>query len=611
MDLEDAKPDRASLIRRYTLLFAVATVVLSFLPTLFALLTAPPNAIYLGHQTNLDDHMVYAAWMRQAMEGRFLFDNRFTTDPQPGLTIHLYFLVLGWVAKVTGIMWAVTLARLGFSFLFVWLLGKWLEASNVSVFTAKAAMTLATLGGGVGFGVFSFFGLEIPDKSNPLAGLTGGWLPIDVWQPEAFVFPSMLTNSLFMVSLCLIVVVLRAVLDARTSSKPVLLGAVAFGVLMNIHSYDVLLVTFMLVGLLVAAVVTKRADGGWIGRAALIGLGAVPSALWFLYVLSKDKVFQARANTLTFSPTLQQVVVGILPLIVLAVLGLLCDKSDKRNRWRAGAVAVFVVALHAWAAGADPGKAFMGPVQFGLAFAVACGLVAFLAGDDDFRNLLWAWALIGLVAPYFPALFQRKLLMGLAIPWALLAAIEAGRCLERMERSHRNMLAGVTLLVCSLSSLMWMQRETWFVRNDVASTTRHSVYYDPDVVEILNRLNQRSARTVVIAPPGVPSPSDVPGRFTKPLRTDLNAILSGQTGAYTVAGHWSETPDYTERLKDVNTMFSSRAPLSVRQELLAKYHVDFAVVPLMAGVDGSTFDALGEVVYRGVNWSLVRIGSSG
>ncbi|MBX3112910.1 MAG: hypothetical protein KF857_13000 [Fimbriimonadaceae bacterium] len=605
--LTDATPDRAGLIRRYTLLFAGAAVVLAFLPTLFALVTAPPNTLYLGHQTNVDDHMVYAAWMRQAMEGRILFDNRFTTDPQPGLTFHVYFLLLGWVAKVTGIVGAVTLARVCFSFLFVWLLGRWLEASNVSTFVAKSALTLASLGGGVGFMVFTFFGQEITDKSSPVGALTGGWLPIDVWQPEAFVFPSMLTNSLFMVSLCLIVVVVRAVIEARDSMRPVLGGALAFAALMNIHSYDVLLVTLVLVGFLAAALAAKRFSRAWAGRAALIGLGAVPSALWFLYVLAKDPVFQARANTLTYSPTLQQVVVGILPLVILVVLGLAFNRDDGRNRLRAGALALFVLVLHQWANGADPGKMFAGPVQFGVAFAVACGLVAFMAGDDDFQNFLWAWALVGLVAPYFPALFQRKLLMGLAVPWGLLAAVQAGRCLERMERSHRNILAGATLLVCSLTSLMWLQREVWFVRNDVASTTRHSVYYSPDVVEIIRRLNERTGRTVVVAPSGIPSPSDVPGRFNKPLRNDLNAILSGMTGAYTVAGHWSETPSYLDRLKDVNTIYSSRAPVELKREIIAKYKVDFAVVPVVPGVSIAPFDQLGEVVYLGTHWGLVRL----
>ncbi|MBS1709549.1 MAG: hypothetical protein JSS65_12620 [Armatimonadetes bacterium] len=606
----DESPNREALLRRYTLVFAGVAVLLALLPTLIAFLIAPPNSLYLGHQTNVDDHMVYAAWMRQAMEGRFLFDNRFTTDAQPGLTVHLYFLLLGWIAKVVGLTWAVTLARAGLSFLFVWLLGRWLASSSVSVFAAKAGMTLATLGGGIGFLCFTYFGKEIFDKGNPVVGLTGGWLPVDVWQPEVFVFPSMLTNSLFMVSLCLIVVVLRAIIDARSSSKPVLGGALALAALMNIHSYDVLLLALVAVGFLVSSLAAKRFGAAWVGRAGLIALGAVPSALWFVYVLSQDKVFQARAATLTYSPNLQQVTAGLLPLMLLAVVGTALNKDEKRGKAGAGLVALFVVALHLWANGADPGKAFMGPAQFGIVFAVACGIATFLAGDDDFKNLLWSWALVGLVAPYFPALFQRKLAMGLAVPWALLAAIEAGRVLEGMERSSRNLLSALGLLVCSLSSLLWLQRELWFVQTNVASTTLHSVFYSDDVAKIIRVLNEQKGRTVVIAPPGVPSKPDERGRFGTPILPDLNSILSGQTGVYTVSGHWSETPRYQERLRDVSMIFSARVPLTERRRLIQQYQVNYAVVPTFAGQPDSpfgSFDELGQVVEHGTSWNLVKL----
>src|SRR5579885_2753146 len=93
-------PDkRAASERSFVRILAILSAALAALPDVFNWLLRPLGSSYLGIQYNLDDHMVYAAWMRQAMDGRVLFDNRFTTDAQPGLTIHLYFLVLGWIAK--------------------------------------------------------------------------------------------------------------------------------------------------------------------------------------------------------------------------------------------------------------------------------------------------------------------------------------------------------------------------------------------------------------------------------------------------------------------------------------------------------------------------------
>src|SRR5690606_23444982 len=124
----------------------------------------------------------------------------------------------------------------------------------------------------------------------------------DVWQPEAFVFPSMLTNALFMASLCLILGVFLSFLDAKQSWKPVLPGFICMALLMNIHSYDVLLVALVMVGCLAMQLARRDADWKWIARAGVIGLGAVPPALWFMHVLRNDSVFQERAATPTFSP---------------------------------------------------------------------------------------------------------------------------------------------------------------------------------------------------------------------------------------------------------------------------------------------------------------------
>src|SRR4051812_26682055 len=85
---------RASSERKFVYILAALAAGFAALPTTIIWLATSPGSSYLGIQYNLDDHMVYAAWMRQAMDGHILFDNRFATDPQPRLTVHLYFLVL-------------------------------------------------------------------------------------------------------------------------------------------------------------------------------------------------------------------------------------------------------------------------------------------------------------------------------------------------------------------------------------------------------------------------------------------------------------------------------------------------------------------------------------
>ncbi|HLO99742.1 MAG TPA: hypothetical protein VK171_14205, partial [Fimbriimonas sp.] len=238
------------IFRQFTRWFAIAICLLISLPTLYGVVIKPAHTLYFGLQYNIDDHMVYGAWMRQAMEGSLLFENRFATEPQPGLTLHLYFLMLGWVAKLTGIPVAMYLARIAFTFLSIALLGRLVEQVTQSVFSRKIALSMSVLGGGLGFMVWHTFGVAF-SKPGPefLQGALLSRLPTDIWQPEGFFLPSALTNGLFMVSLALVLGVMLAVLKAKESPKSLIPGAVCFGVLMNIHSYDVLLIALVFVGL--------------------------------------------------------------------------------------------------------------------------------------------------------------------------------------------------------------------------------------------------------------------------------------------------------------------------------------------------------------------------
>ena len=203
IDPIDSELQRVALISRFTKRLALVCVLLAALPALIGWMSAPTGSLYLGIQTNLDDHMVYAAWMRQAMEGRFFFDNRFAVDQQPGLTVHLYFFVLGMFAKLVGIPVTMFLARLVLTYVFVLQFGKFVASFKTDVFLAKYMLMIACFGGGIGFLVWEKFGQEIVNGPEGIKPLFLGRSPIDVWQPEAFVFPSMLTNGLFMVSLCL------------------------------------------------------------------------------------------------------------------------------------------------------------------------------------------------------------------------------------------------------------------------------------------------------------------------------------------------------------------------------------------------------------------------
>lgn len=639
--------------RKFVRRLAMVAAFLAVLPAIIAVLATPSGSSYVGYQYNTDDHMVYAAWMRQAMDGHFLFDNRFTTLPQPGLTIHIYFFLLGLVAKITGIALATTLARVGFSVLFVWLTYRLVRRLDWEIYATKLALTLTIVGGGLGFLVWHSFGQDIVVRTTQSALITWATdkLPTDVWQPEGFVFPSMLTNSLFMVSLCLILFAFDAFLRAREDKTAILPGALALGVLMNIHSYDALLIGLVLVGFVAATFMQKKLTAAWVGRAALIALGMVPAALWFVHVLQKDPVFQSRAATLTYAPNFRTVVFGYLPLMALAFLGAITNgdilSGAKRNprsasldpdlepgdppktmelRRKVGIAlaAVLIVGLFAAAGRTSDGYFLSAPVFAGC-YLVAIAAVALASCENLTWNLLFAWAVIGTIAMYFPGLFQRKLGMGLSIPWAILGAYGLSGILRSQERGARNLILALSTILLGASSILWLVREVEFVRWDVANTLRHPVFLKPDVRQILAYLNELPERKVVLCLPGAgtqdvdpQSEKPIPDRYVSPIIPDLAPFCSGLTGAYTYAGHWSETPNYDRCCGDMYRYFL-REPTGVvrrvmtdeeRIEFVESVRADYAILPVQESYPSLplvTPAQIGEVVVKGTQFELIKL----
>jgi len=615
---------RAASERSFVRILALIAAVLAAIPDLINYLFVRPSGYsYLGIQYNLDDHMVYAAWMRQAMSGHLLFDNRFTTDSQPGLTIHLYYLVLGWVAKIFGIALTMAMARVFFSAVFVFLLYRLVRRICPDVYTTKLAMSLVVIGGGVGCLVWHNFGQAINPPIMPAVhNLMLGLLPTDVWQPEGYVFPSMLTNGLFMVSLCLIVFSFLAFLSAKDDWRWVLHGSLAMFVLMNIHSYDVLIVAFTMVGLLVAAIAQKQLTTGWLVRSLVIAAGALPSALWFVYVLQQDAVFQARAATPTYTANFRQVVFGYLGLLALGLIALAlrqgATKTQKISRSvGAAVVTVLIMALFVSAAGVPGNTYFLGVGAWVSVAIIGLGALALVSDQNPAWNLAASWAVLGIIAPYFPALFQRKLSMGLAVPWAILAALAVGVMTRKLDRGTRNLVLVLAICALGATSVRWVAREFELAKLDVSNTTVHAVFLRYDATQIVTQLNQiGNQRTVVVAMPGVrlPDPNDPdpknPSSFISPYLPDLNPILSGIDGVYTYAGHWSETPDYLRRRDEETRFFLKGITHDQRVAFLQNIHADYIVAPVPKAFPFLALDdvsGLGDVVYSGQQFQLVRI----
>jgi len=588
------------------------------IPYFYAVLIAKPGGtFYVGSQTAVDDTMVYAAWMKQAMDGQFLFDNRFAIESQPGLTFHAWFLVLGWLAKLIGIPLALALTRAVFSGVAVWAAYQLIRRTVVNNYHQKIAITIATLGAGIGFLVWANLGRVVP-AGNPFGGITGGNLPIDVWQGEAFAFPSMLINGLFAVSLCLILAIFVCVLDAQYSWKPVLPGALCFLALMNIHSYDVLLVALVLIAFLGSALVSRTINAQWVARVACMGAGAIPAVLWFLYVLGKDPVFQSRAATETYAADFRALIVGILPLVILGMVAFGAEAKDDPSRKRmlaglGGLYGVFLV-LFVIAPAHQSNTYFMTAGVWGAAFIFVAAAGAMLSNANPGWNLITSWASVGIVAPYFPALFQRKLTMALAVPWGILAAIGFGFILSNRERGMRNLVCLFGLLILSATSVRWFTREIDFAKEGFGTVIQNPIYVPDEIMTLIRKADELPGRQVALVHPGIQFKTEE--GFLSYIN-DYNPYFSGLGGIYTYAGHWSETPKYRDKRSMAMGFFSPQVSDASREAFLKENGITLIVAPVqeafpnLGEIPGTeplpNLDSLGKVIAGGTQFKLIQV----
>lgn len=582
--------------------FVAVVLILSSLPAAFGQLNTPPGSQYLGVQWNIDDHAVYAAWMKQAQEGRLLFENRFTTDEQPGLTVHLYFLLTGWLSKLTGISLAMHIGRIVFSVLALMALFRLISRVTKPGIEQLLSMSLAVFAGGIGWAAWKRYGQESP---------------IDVWQAESFVFPSLLTNGLFAVSLWLMLVVFNKMADAKDSWKPVIPAALALFALTNIHTYDTLLIALVSAAWLASCIASKTVTLAWIGRCCLIAVGALPAVAWFVYVRSVDPVFLERAKTPTPAAPPLNMILGILPILALAFFGIIAkrDSSDGTQPWKALTlftlmICAVLVLCTQWRS-ADP----YAILPFAVCFALSVGACSFYVTRNVVMSLLFAWVAVALVAPYYPGLFQRKLGMMIALPYGILAALAISAILTKISsQAIRNIAALGMSVLLSLSSIKWIQRELEMIRENISNTTMHRVYLDKDATEILRFVRESNVQNkTVLAQPG--AALKIGDDAFQVILPDLNPILAGWGGAKSYAGHWSETPHYSDRRKELllNVYNPATATPETIRSMVVKTSATHIVLPTSIElgefiVPYSLFQTIPHrVLYRGDEMMLLEL----
>ncbi|MGO8673297.1 MAG: hypothetical protein ACLQVD_18295 [Capsulimonadaceae bacterium] len=516
-----------------------------------ALASWPYMAGYLAHRsgrylwagTSVSDFAVYLAWIREARDG-FWRDQHLFAGGRPGMPINPVYWVLGVISRATEISptAAYHVGRVLCGALLLAVLWRFVRMALLDPLERRLAFLFLCFSSGFGW----LLGFLSPHQ-----------LSIDMWQPEAFTFLSLYTYPHFCLSLALQVAILALLLksdltgDARYAAGAGLCGAL----LAAEHAYDVVTVAAIW-----AAYAMSPLAAGWRAspqqsmRNHLIAvLLACPGVLYILVSLRLDRVFASR-DVVTLSLPLHTILIGYGGLLLLAVYG-----------------ACLVLASLRGAARTDASSS---PFPLGGGEPERAGIGSHIPA----RFLLVVWSVVNVAVSYLPVDFQRKMLQGEHVALSLLAAVGAAQLLRRVfpagswDSLRWPEIALAAFL--SIGSIVYLQRDVRDVRTGVQQGMfRPALSMDESRVMAWVERNT-PARAVVQPVPSVIR--DKRGRDVDDLT--LSLLTPGLTGRAVYYAHWSETPDFAERRRNLDAILRADTPEIDRTNRIEQTGISYWIV---------------------------------
>ena len=480
-------------------LWACAVLLLASLPYIVGLSAQPASARFVGFTYNIDDACVYSSWIRQIADGNLLIRNQFTSEPQTALQFNVFFLVLGLLSKVTHLSPAAVM-HLARVVLGIGLLALvWRFSGRVLKEPTERLLIVPVIGLSSGLGWL-------------VAGIGGHMGPVDLWQPEAITFLSIYLNPLFLVGLILMVASLHFLLRMKESGgwRDAALAGVMLLLLGNVHTYDLATVAAVWAAYLAVKIIRRpRIPWRVVGLSAVAAAISLPAIGYQLYLYSQVEAFRLRVESPAPSPSLWAYFMGYGLLLALAVGG-----GWTALRQRRGAL------------------------------------------------ILVIWSMVGFALPYAPVAQQRKLVMGLHVPLAILATIAVAALAKRAGPRAGGIVAILLVAAMVPSNLIFMARDIELLGQNTTAP-HYRPYLRTSELQALVWLREHS------------KPEDTVLAFP-----DVALFVPAIAGNRVYYGHWSETPDYGGKLNEWMEFVRSTTSDDWRRDFLiwsgARYIVYFS-----------------------------------
>jgi hypothetical protein len=331
-----------------------------------------------------------------------------------------------------------------------------------------------------------------------------GWLGIifqrltpDLITPEAYTFLAAYTNPHFPLSLGLILLTLRNTLLQPAKNWSIWFLLVGF-LLANLSPFSIV-VTLLIIGCCkVWEWINQRTLE--VSNAFLFAISAAPVLIYQLYVVKVDPILGAwNAQNLTPAPAIIDVLIAFLPGLMLAIVGLVFSVKEKIT-----------------------------PTS----------------------RLLVVWMLLGFILTYLPFSLQRRFLIGLSIPVAILAMIGIGH----LKREWMKRLLTMLLYACMLPTLLVV------LLLSLSAVAQHNLKMvmlqtESDALDWISTSTRTDA--IILASP------------------DIGMFIPAQTGRRVIYGHPFETTHATTRQQEIIDFYSGTWDADKAEEYLVENHIAY------------------------------------
>jgi hypothetical protein len=300
---------------RRVLFAMIAMIILTTLPHLIGVASAPAGSTFSGTIVNAPDYHSHLTRMRPGSYGSWLYRLGFTVEEHEPALLQTFYVMLGHVVRWTGLSFDVAylLARAVFTALMVWALWRF-TAHFLSERVAWWALLLCLFGGGVGY-LLIFI---VPDMTREIS-------PIEFWLQDAYTYFAAFFSPHFAAGIALLVTAFLA-LDQWTSQgrsgslATLFLASLAVAL---IQPFDLILIDIVLVIVAAYRVLRRqiqplRALAGLI----LIGISHVAILSYDWIVLYQFPVWRSfTEQNITLSPPPIYYLFGYAPVLLPAVAG--------------------------------------------------------------------------------------------------------------------------------------------------------------------------------------------------------------------------------------------------------------------------------------------------